>query len=279
MLLLALATLAATPASLPGVIASARPGDVVRLVAGRYPVVTIRNKAFDPPLTIDASDATAAGLQVINASGVRWTGGTLQADGGGTTNGYGVFAAASQNISIKGVHFNDFRVGIVYDTVSGGEISNNWFTRMTIDGIDLAASRDIVVARNACSESRPSDNAHPDCIQAWSRPGTPPVSNLTITGNSMIGSTQGISLFNHVRDGVDDGGFDRIAIIGNTVLNTYAIGIAAYDCRGCTVRNNTVASLPDHLNRAQLIVVGGSVIQCGNDVPLVPRQATPPCTN
>ncbi|MGI4879899.1 MAG: hypothetical protein ACRYG4_20685, partial [Janthinobacterium lividum] len=68
---------------------------------------------------------------------------------------------------------------------------------------------------------------------------------FTITDNSAVRQTRGISLFNHVRGGVDDGGFDWTVIRSNIVLNTEANGIAAYSCRGHTVRDNDVNSLPN----------------------------------
>lgn len=278
MILIALALLAADPASLAKVLAAAHPGDTVRLVAGRYGTVAVKSRTFDPPLTIDASSATLSGVQIVNSTGVRWTGGTLQGDPKNTAAAnYGVLASLSQGITVDSVHISDYRVGIVFDRVTGGAITGNWLSRMSTDGVDLAASRGVAVAHNACSEFSPAPTAHPDCIQLWSLPTLPPAADITITANSMVGSMQGISLFNHVTNGVDEGGFDRISIAGNTVLNTFGDGITVESCRGCSVRNNSVGSLPNYINKAQLYVTGGSVEQCGNTVTMVPRQATPPC--
>ncbi len=280
MILIALAVLAADPTTLTSALAAAHPGDTVRLVAGNYGPVAIKSRAFDPPLTIDASSAVVAGVTILNSSGIRWTGGTLQGDPAayGTVT-YGLRATASSAITIDGVHINDYRTGIVFDHISGGAVTGNWLTRMWSDGVDLAASRGITVAHNACSEFAPAPAAHPDCIQLWSVPDSPPTADITITANSAVGSMQGIDMFDHVNDGVDEGGFDRISVTGNTVLNTYGDGIMVYSCRGCSVRNNNVASLPNYINKAQLYVTGGSVDQCGNTVAMVPRQSTPPCTN
>ncbi len=274
MILIALAVVAANPATVASVIAAAHPGDTVRLVAGQYPLVKIKSRTFDPPLTIDASAATVAGVQVMSSSGIKWTGGILKGAAGDTSaTNYGFLASVSTAITIDGAHITDFKNAIVYDRVAGGQITGNWLARLTADGIDLAAARNIVVARNACSEFTPGPGAHPDCIQAWSTPAYPPVADITITGNSMVGVLQGISLFNSP----GAGGFDRMTVTGNTVLTTLGDGITVSDCRGCSVRNNSVNSLPNYVNRAQLYIAGGSVVQCGNSVPMVPRQATPPC--
>lgn len=210
---------------------------------------------------------------------MRWTGGTFKGDitaGGGN---YGFYAVESKAIAVTDVHFSDYRVGIVFDTVNDGAVTGNWLAQMTSDGIDVAASRGIVIAHNACTDFVPGPGAHPDCIQLWSRSDAAPVADIRITANNAVGFMQGISLFNTFRGGVDPGGFDRVKITNNTVVNTMGNGIAIISCRGCSVRNNTVNSLPNYIHRAQLYVEGGSVEQCGNDVVMVPRQSTPACRN
>ncbi len=278
MILIALAILAADPSTVNGVLAAAKPGDTVRLVAGNYPQLMLRNRTFAPPLTIDASAATVAGIQVLSSTGVHWTGGTMAGNATlQTATGYGFLASQSKDISVASVHFNSFRTGVVFDRVTGGAITGNWLARMSADGIDIALSRSLSITHNACSEFQNDGVSHPDCIQMWSRPEAPPVADITIDGNTTVGEAQGISLFNHIRDGVDDGGFDRISITNNSVFNNSANGIAVYDCRGCTVRYNMVTSLPNYIDRAQLYVSGGSVDVCGNTVVMVPRQAGPVC--
>lgn len=277
MIMIALAVLAANPGNIDSVFNTAKPGDTVRLVPGRYPMLTLKSRTFNPPLTVDASAATMTGIVARGVSGLRWTGGTI--DGSTLTvkqlTDFGFAAYNASNVTVTGVKFNALRVGIVYDHINGGEISNNSFTAMRADGVDLAVSRSIAVTHNACTSFNVDVGEHPDCIQAWSKTGDVPVADLTITGNSAIGTMQGISLFD--TEGV--GGFDRISIIGNSVTNTQGNGIAAYNCRSCTVKNNVVTSLPDYMYVSQLVIKGGSVTQCGNDVAMVPWQGTPPCKN
>ena len=281
MFLIALAVLAASPATFESAFAAAKPGDTLRLVAGRYPLTIIRSRTFSPPLTVDASAATMTGIVLRDTSGIRWTGGVF--DGSTLTvksaTDFGFAAYAGRNITVTGVTFSALRVGVVLDHIVGGEVSNSSFVGMRADGIDLAVSRSITITHNACHNFRVDPGEHPDCIQAWSKPTDPPVADIVISGNSAIGTMQGISFFDGDVNGVAQGGFDRVSIFGNSVMNTMANGIAAYNCRGCTVRNNTVGSLPDYIYVSQLVVIGGSVAQCGNDVAMVPRQGTPPCRN
>lgn len=279
MILLALALLVADPSSIQSVIDHARPGDAIRLVAGNYPAIMIRSKTWVPGITVDATAARSAGVKMSGTTGFAWNGGIIAgtaslpaATGGGFVANYG-----SANISVTNVHFSDLRLGVALERVTGANIAGNWFTRMSSDGIDVSLSRNVVIDRNTCTDFAPAPLAHPDCIQLWSRPILPPTADITISNNSAVGAMQGISLFNHIRDGVDDGGFDRIMIKNNTVLNTYGDGVSAFDCRGCIIRDNDINSLPNYVNRAQLYIVGGSITQCGNKVPMVPRQSTPAC--
>ncbi len=217
-----------------------------------------------------------AGITLTQVSGVTWTGGTFE---GRATGLFGFASDHSDHVTIQGATFHNYLRNAVNfgPEVNDSKISGNAVSRSGADGFDVAMSHRVTIDHNVCTEFSTTDGSHPDCIQLWSRPTDPPVSDIVITGNSMIGAMQGISLFNHVRDGVDDGGFDRITITNNSILNNSANGIAVYDCRGCTVRSNTVNSLPNYLNRAQLYVSGGSVNVCGNTVVMVPRQAGPAC--
>ena len=275
MIMIALAVLAANLGNITSVFAAAKPGDTVRLVAGRYPILQLQSRTFNPPLTVDASAATMTGVWTRAVSGLKWTGGMIDGSNLTTksTTDFGFTAYMANNVTVTGVKFNALRVGIVFDHVTGGEVSNNSFTAMRADGVDLAVSRQIAVTHNACASFNVDVGEHPDCIQAWSKQGEPPVADITVTGNSAIGTMQGISFF----DSGTVGGFDRVTITGNHVTNTMGNGIAAYNCRSCTVKNNVVASLPDYLYVSQLVIAGGSVTQCGNDVAMVPWQATPPC--
>lgn len=283
MILLALAVLAANPTTLQSVINGAKPGDTIRLVAGRYPQIKVKNRTWNPPLTVDATLADGLGVALSGTSGFTWHGGSLTgvSTAGGTAVGYGFTADwNSKNITIYGVTVSNYKLGIGFDRVNGGRIADNWLSKMSSDGIDVSLSRNVVVDHNACTDFKPSTAAHPDCIQLWSRPTMPPTADITISNNSAVGAMQGIGMFNHVRDGVDDGGYDRIIVRGNTVLNLYAQGIAVTSCRGCTVRDNKVGSLPNYVNKAQLRISGNTSLKnCGNTNTAIPSQSTPPCVD
>jgi len=110
------------------------------------------------------------------------------------------------------------------------------------------------------------------------------VADIVIRGNVMEGEMQGIFLGNHVRKGVDDGGFDRITIENNEVTVSFPQGIGLFDARDSVVRNNTVRTIPGSTLpngkrvRANLRVTGTGNRVCGNKVTAIPKHsASRPC--
>jgi hypothetical protein len=261
------ATVTATPDNVKDVILAAQAGDTVRLAAGSYQPISIKNKGWSQPVVVDASAARLQSVEMASVNNLIWRGGIFD---GTTSQRWGVMARASQNVGVEQAQFSHYlRAGIVFDHVSGGRIARNLFSDMGSDGADIALSDHIVVDGNECRDFTPTDGAHPDCIQAWSRPTAPPTSDLTITNNRMTGMMQGISLFNHKRGGVDDGGFDRIVITGNVVRVGFPNGISTFDCRACTIRDNVVDGMPGGSVRATLRTDRSNVMACKNGVAIL----------
>ncbi len=255
----------ATPATLQSVLAAARPGATVVLAPGSYDIVSLRDRHWSPPITVDARQAELRGVQLLKVSGVTWRGGAF--DGGDVERG-GFNAHEGDHIVIDGATFRHFtRAGIGFGTISDARIVNNTITDSGSDGIDIALSRRIVVDHNRCVDFHPTPGAHPDCIQLWSRPTVPPTADITITNNEADGDMQGFTLFNHIRDGVDDGGFDRITIENNHARVKAYWGIGAYDCRNCVVRHNRVETISDPDKprlHAWVKLIRGDAVNCDN---------------
>ena len=74
-------------------------------------------------------------------------------------------------------------------------------------------------------------------------------------------------MFNHTRDGVNDGGFDRILIENNEFNVAFPNGIGLTDGRASIIRNNRVETYPGAQFRAGIAIRGdGDVQRCGNVV-------------
>lgn len=256
----------ATPDTLARTLDRARAGDTIRLAPGSYARFEIKDKQWKPAITVEADAATMQRVALSKVSGLVWRGGTF--DGEDTIN-TAIAAAFSDNITIDGTKLRRYRRnGIIVDRSSDIRLLNNAMTGMGSDGIQIALSRQIVIDRNSCSDFVVTPKAHPDCIQLWSRPTAAPVADVKITNNSIVGHMQGIGMFNHVRGGVDDGGFDRVTITGNDIRITFPNGIYTDECRDCVIRNNRIDGFGGSKYKAKLFYKGGSVSACGNVAPM-----------
>jgi hypothetical protein len=141
----------------------------------------------------------------------------------------------------------------------------NTFARMRSDGVSMGEVRDGLIEGNECRDTRIRDLEHPDCIQLWSRPRSPPTADIVIRNNRAEGATQGVFLGNHTRDGVNDGGFDRILIEGNELNVGFPNAIALVDGRASIVRNNKIRTFPGAQYQAN-INLRGDIVRCGNTV-------------
>lgn len=265
-------TTTATPETLQSVLSGATAGDTIRLASGTYAAVTVRGKDWTPAVTVEAGTARITSVDLRQVAGLTWRGGVFD---GNDTEKAGVRAISSQRIGIEGTRMSRYlRGGIIFSEVSDARLVSNEISDSGSDGIDIALSRRILIDRTTCRGFKPTKGAHPDCIQLWSRPNVPPTADITITNTRSEGDNQGISLFNHVRNGVDDGGFDRITISNNVVRSMQYNGIAVGDCRGCVVRDNRVESMPNPnfpRARAWLKAWGKNDVEmCGNVIASFP---------
>lgn len=267
----------ATSATIDKVLSSARPGEAITLAPGDYAAIDVRHRQWSPPITVDAAAARLRGVQFWDVAGVIWHGGAF--DGGDAVRGaFGL--TESSHITVDGTTMTRFtRYTIGLQNSSDVRLTNNSFTDMGSDGIDIALSRRVLIDHNVCAASHPTPGAHPDCIQMWSRPTAPPTADITITNNTATGMTQGFTGFNHVRPDAsgkdtDDGGFDRIVIENNTAKVGYYHGISLYNCRKCAIRNNRVETMPNPDNPRVhawiLSVESPDIIACGNTVVSTP---------
>jgi len=206
-----------------------------------------------------------------NVGRLRITGSSFTGPGappGATTGpygeGYGVFVVTGSDVTVIDGRFQGLKNGIVLSRVEGFNLTGNRFAGNRSDGINVGEGRKGVIEANECLQTRIRDKEHPDCIQLWSRPTSPPVSDVVIRRNRAEGEMQGIGMFNHVRNGVNDGGFDRITIEENDMRVAYPHGIAIVDARDSIVRNNRVSTVPGAKWRAS--ISAKTATRCGNEV-------------
>lgn len=263
-------------------LANARDGEVITLSPRHYGMVRLRNRSFSPAVTIRAQGATFDGIDLRDVKGVTIIGGTVKGAGGRSR---GVNAQSVENIELRDMTVTGAWVGMAMGG-SNIRIINNRLTGLISEGIHVPMSRNILIDGNICEKFNPNvttyDNLgkvitkgdHPDCIQSWSRPKAPPAADITIQNNVMEGRMQGIFFGNHVRNGVNDGGYDRIIIRNNRIKVMYPNAIMLADARNSVVTGNIVETLPGgkspkppfRPNKSDIRVSGENNVVCGNRV-------------
>ncbi len=247
-------------------------GLVVQDVTG----LTIRGGAFHLPTPQPnepkAVTERAIGLRVLRGSRVLISDSAFVGPGTARSaptpkfgEGYGLLFDASQGVEVSNGVFTGFVTGVTVRRSQDFRVARNAFHHMRSDGVQIAESQRGVIEDNICRETRIRDAEHPDCIQLWSRATYPPTGDIVIRRNDLEGDTQGIGLFNHIQNGVDDGGFDRIVIEDNRVAVSLPNAIAMNAARNSIVRNNRVTTLPNAQHRAS-INLSSEIARCGNIV-------------
>lgn len=250
-LVLFASALVATPQNITDVITKAPPGATITLSPGNYKRLDIRKRTWARPVTLDISKAHLTGIWIRSSSGIKILGGTFSGAVGKAMEGYGIWIQQSSKIDITGSLITDSVRAIVLDRAEDISITKTRMLRMQVDGIDVAGSRRIHISNNICADFR-TDDRHPDCVQLWSSPKLGVTQDVEILNNVSEGNMQGFTGFNHVRNGIDDGGFDRIRIVGNRVIGKYPHGVAIFDCRDCIITDNVTRTAPDSRYRVSV---------------------------
>jgi hypothetical protein len=293
--------LTATPQTLQTVLSSAGPGSRIVLTPGRYGPVRLNGAGLAPGLQIDAGQAEVQAWFFKDAKGLTLTGGNwfpgparahprtglpthdaaLRCDGcadltvenavfKGPDNelaGRAIQIVGAERVTVRDSRFRELMIAMSLLRVDGFVLTGNRCERLERDCIIVGESRNGLIAENHASESEPMPGTHPDGIQLFSRPSSPPTSDVVIRDNVVTGKTQGIFLGNHVRHGIDDGGFDRITIERNVVDVSFPQGLSVQSARGLTLRGNRVSTHEGARWRASLNVKDSTdVRRCGNQV-------------
>lgn len=274
----------ATPETIAATLKALPDGGALKLV-GEFPRLRIADKHWPKGITIDARGATLTDWYWNWVSGVSILGGTwkpstsggyaLRIDGASRItidgavfqglelrapgepyhqpDGGGLNLSSGSDVLIQGCEFVSLRRGIALGQIDGFEITDSDFRRLLIDGIAMGNCWNGLIEDNTFSESVKLTKDHGDCVQMWSRPDHKPTSDITIRRNTIMArGQQGITGFNHVRDGVNDGGFDRITISQNRIACANPQALALVEARNSTVISNNVRTLMGAASRASI---------------------------
>ncbi|QYE33195.1 right-handed parallel beta-helix repeat-containing protein (plasmid) [Polymorphobacter sp. PAMC 29334] len=256
------APIIATCATLLSVLSPTLPGgSIIALTNSAHapapcPPIVIKGRNYSPSVTIIATGMTLTRVDVDGSSGIAWHGGDFDGKNE-VTSGFSVGESAFVTIEGATMH-NYLRNSIIYANSSDFRVTGNIMSHSGSDGIDIALSRRGLIDGNTCSDPDTTTGSHPDCVQLWSRPTAAPVADITISNNSATGAMQGFNGFNHVRGGINDGGFDRIVVINNTAATLLANGIYFTDCRACVFRHNHLITPKGAAHSTHFVISGAS---------------------
>lgn len=277
------AVLAANPANILSVFASAKAGDTIK-ASGTFGSVSLQNRAFTTRVTLDATNAVFTDtLTIQNVTGLNVLRGTFgsrtaamrstrtvivtkSADIKFQTNtfiGNGLIAGAdashglmvrnSTNVQVSAGNFSNFMTGLGVLSSTRVKVDSSKFTAMTSDGINIANSHFVTATANSCAGTMAYAGAHPDCIQLWSLLGQPVQSDIALIRNVANGATQGFASFNP-----SAGGGLRISMIGNIVATSFPQGLACYECVDSVFRDNILTTLPGARWQTRMNIIGGA---------------------
>jgi hypothetical protein len=270
------------PALLAKVLAKAKGGDTIVLAAGDFGAVTIAPRTYTPAIRIDARQARFTGLVLRRVEGVEIVGGIVRSP---EEQQFSVTVDFANNIRLGSMAIGGGRIGVAISRSQNIAVVDNDFAGTRSDGVNVAMSQHVRIERNACRDFKPiqavyaadgkliRDGDHPDCVQAWSAPGYPPTSDLTVVGNKATGFMQGIFVFNPA-GGAENRPMERIVVKDNVLTLSAFNGIVLKNVHDSDVRGNVVNSVkgsvlqayPYPPIKAWIRVTGTNNRVCGNVV-------------
>ncbi len=279
--------------SLPAAIATAQPGNVLRLEKGENcSAITVRNYQWDVPITLRMQGASIRHLTLWNARGLNVEGGTILPELEGSLAGRGItIRGGSSDITLSGILFKDCRKCLVISEGSRLVTANANIFEPIEDGINFTGPTDgLRFIDNQMRNFRPQptkctlpdkevvlglskrdceaqggvwkDGAHPDGIQWWG----PSIRDVLIARNRIEGNAQGIGNFGST------GGVPPIdvRIVDNTVRTKTGWGINARWHTDLKLTGNDVGRFESSTRKVQIRVDGASGIICDNINPDAP---------
>ena len=163
--------------------------------------------------------------------------------------GFGLSVEGSSNVSVVDNSFDTFFRAAVFGGVDNLEVVGNEVTKMSSDGFNFVAVKDVTIEENHFHNFsfNPESQAHMDMIQFWTNGTGSPSTDIVIRGNIMDSSggdrTQSIFMRNEEVDTGRAGEemyYKNVLIEDNVIHNahTHAITVGATD--GLVIRQNTI---------------------------------------
>jgi len=160
--------------------------------------------------------------------------------------GGGILVRTSDGVSVLNTQFHDLGVGLSHLDSSHLDFSNNTFKDIRADGIHGGGSSNVLIANNTFTDFYRQSGDHPDAIQFWTTNTKTSAHDITITGNLVVRGDgtqmQGIFVTDQSNGKLP---YVNLTITGNTVIGSMYHGIAVTYANGSDISDNTVVGYQD----------------------------------
>jgi hypothetical protein len=278
-------------------------GDRIVLAAGDYGIVTIQDRHYASPVTIQtsttnrahldgvfitrSSNLTLSGLDlgraltegeaaktthlntVRHSSNIRFSGVQIHGskDGDPSNDGFGLLVSDTSGFRIDNSSLSDLFRGVSIQKSSNATFLSNAFDTIRSDGITVASTNTIMIDRNSFTNFKPIAGDHSDAIQFWNTGQTVGSSNITIRNNVIAPGSD-----DYVTQGIwisDPGtfGYQNVKITNNLVYTHGAYhGISVFGANSLQVANNSVLSQTTDSKKAWIQLNNSSSVSLTGNV-------------
>lgn len=271
-------------AELDAALKAAKGGETIKLAAGTYSSVEVRNRNFASNVTITSLDASASvnvlKFVIYGSSNLTLKNMTVQADfkptedyaplnnisnssnitidnvkiSGGTgdpsaSKGYGLLVRDTSGVVIKNSSFDHFALGLAAQNDDGMRVLNNSFHDNRRDHTNFTEMSNLVIDGNTFTNLFPVGGEHPDAIQFLTAGKAKGNQNITISNNVIMqgagAGAQGIFM----NEEAGNLPYVNVNITNNLIyLNGEWQGVNVVNGQNINIQSNTVVSKPDSVD-------------------------------
>jgi parallel beta-helix repeat protein len=161
-------------------------------------------------------------------------------------SGAGLLVRSSDGVSVVNSQFHNLAVGLSHLDSSHLDFSSNSFKTIRTDGIHGGGSSNVVIAGNSFTDFYRQAGDHPDAIQFWTTNTKASAHDIVITDNLIFRGdgtqAQGIFVSDQSNGKLP---YVNLTITGNTVIGSMYHGIAVSYANGANISDNTVVGYQD----------------------------------
>ncbi|MCE7798515.1 right-handed parallel beta-helix repeat-containing protein [Sphingobium sufflavum] len=270
-------------------------GSVIRLMAGTYPDIALKNIIKSGTVIIESADAARparlSGMNVLQSEGLHFRNLAFAVTAPPTASPsifyvaksrritlsdisitgpdgpledskiLGLFVRLTDEFTVTGSRFRNLQHAISLLDNNKVEVTNNQIAQMRTDGVRGGGLSDLLIAGNTITDFSPAKADHADGIQLWSTNQKEPGRNIVIRDNLISrgkgGPIQGI----FIRDTHNVLPFENLEVSGNMVIGGVYHGITIIGVNKARVTDNDVIAMAPWKSWIRLQNASDAVVQ------------------